>query len=79
MFLGHFIKKVLSDTKNKIDGTMNPSGRKMFVYSAHEMNVATILLSLDAYKINAVPNYGSYVLFEVHRINRVWGLKVRFR
>ena len=50
----------------------------MFVYSAHEINIAYTLLALDAYKIHSIPNYGSYVLFEVHRINGVWGLKVWF-
>ena len=73
------MKKILADTQSKIDGTINPSKRKIFLYSAHEGNIATLLLSLDAYKITDIPPYGSYVLIELHTINGVNGIKVNFQ
>lgn len=76
---GYFLRKVLDDTKSKIDGTLSPSQRKVFVYSGHEINVASVLLSLDAYKLSSIPNYGSNVLLEVHKVKGIYGLKLFFQ
>lgn len=74
---GSLLKKILTDSAAKINNTISPSSRKLFIYSAHEMNVASFLLSLDAYKITDVPPYGGHVLVELHEIDSVWGFKVR--
>lgn len=79
MISGYFLKKILADTKTKIDGGMNPAERKMFIYSAHEMNIATTLLSLEALKLSHVPPYGAYILFEVHNIDGVYGIKLFYQ
>ncbi|XP_030756924.1 venom acid phosphatase Acph-1-like [Sitophilus oryzae] len=76
---GYLLKKILSDTKAKIDNQIQPSQRKMFIYSGHELNVATMLLSLNAYKLSDVPPYGSYILFELHLINGVHGIKLFYQ
>lgn len=76
---GYFFKKIIADTQSKIDGTLSPAGRKMFIYSAHETNVAAILLTLEAFKIVDIPPYGSYVLFEVHEIDGVYGIKLFYQ
>lgn len=73
---GYLLKKIITDTQKKIDATLNPSNKKLFVYSAHETNVATILLALEAFKIADIPPYGSYVLFEVHQVDGIYGLKL---
>lgn len=76
---GYFLKKVLDDTKAKINGTLHTPERKMLIYSAHEMNIATALISLNALKINHIPEYGSYLLFEVHKIDGVYGIKLFYQ
>lgn len=73
---GFFIRKILEDTQAKINETLSPTTRKAFLYSAHEMNVASILLVLGGYHVDDVPPYGSHILFEVHEIDEVWGFKV---
>ncbi|KAF7266415.1 venom acid phosphatase Acph-1-like [Rhynchophorus ferrugineus] len=73
---GYLLRKILNDSASKIDGTLSPSSRKMFLYSAHENNVATLLLSLEAYKLTDVPPYGAHVLVELHRINGVYGFQL---
>lgn len=41
------------------------------------MNVASFILSLDAYKITDIPPYGGHAIVELHEIDGVWGFKVR--
>lgn len=76
---GYQLKKILSDTQNKIDGTLNPQERKIFLYSGHELNVATMLTSLDMFNLVDPPPYGSYLLFEVHIINGIHGIKMFYQ
>ncbi|KAF7266411.1 hypothetical protein GWI33_020242 [Rhynchophorus ferrugineus] len=73
---GYLLRKILNDSASKINGTLSPSSRKMFLYSAHEYNIATFLLSLEAYKLADVPPYGSHVLVELHKVNGVYGFKL---
>ncbi|XP_076257639.1 venom acid phosphatase Acph-1-like [Rhynchophorus ferrugineus] len=73
---GYLLRKILNDSASKINGTLSPSSRKVFLYSAHEINVATFLLSLEAYKITDVPPYGSHVLVELHKIRGVYGFRL---
>uniref|UniRef100_A0AAR5Q1L5 acid phosphatase n=1 Tax=Dendroctonus ponderosae TaxID=77166 RepID=A0AAR5Q1L5_DENPD len=75
---GYLLKKILSDTEIQIDGA-NPQGRKMFLYSGHETNIAALLLSLDVYKLADVPGYGSFILVEVHKIDEVHGIKLFYQ
>ncbi|XP_030767717.1 venom acid phosphatase Acph-1-like [Sitophilus oryzae] len=75
---GNLLKKILSDTEEKINGSIDPSTRKMFIYSAHEMNVANMLLTLGV-EIHMAPPYGSYVLFELHLIDGVYGIKLFYQ
>ncbi|XP_066254927.1 venom acid phosphatase Acph-1-like [Euwallacea similis] len=76
---GFLIKKILTDTKAKINGSLSPSSRKVFFYSGHELNIAATLLALDAYKVTDIPPYGSHVIFEVHEISDVWGIKLFYQ
>lgn len=73
---GYFLKKLIADTQSKINGTLSPENRKMFIYSGHETNIAGLLICLEAYKKLDIPPYGSYLLFEVHNIDGVHGIKV---
>ncbi|XP_030762850.1 venom acid phosphatase Acph-1-like isoform X2 [Sitophilus oryzae] len=76
---GYLLKKILSDTADKINGTISPSTRKVFLYSAHELNVASMLLSLEVYNVTTIAPYGSYVLFELHEIDEVYGIKLFYQ
>ncbi|ENN71935.1 venom acid phosphatase Acph-1 [Dendroctonus ponderosae] len=73
---GPFIQKILTDSEAFINGTISPSSRKMFLYSAHDFNVGCLLLSLDAFALPESPPYGAAVLLELHEIDGVYGLKL---
>ncbi|XP_060530825.1 venom acid phosphatase Acph-1-like [Cylas formicarius] len=75
---GFMLRKILEDSKRKIDGTLTPSSRKMFVYSGHERNVANILTTLGVYQ-DDIPSYGSHVLVELHKISGQYGFKIYYQ
>lgn len=52
------------------------SKTKMFLYSAHESNLAHFLLVLSIFDLPHVPNYGAYIILEVHKIRDSYGIKV---
>ncbi|ENN83161.1 hypothetical protein HUJ04_000175 [Dendroctonus ponderosae] len=73
---GPLIQKILQDTQSLISGTLSPEGRKLFVYSAHDVNVGNMLRSLDAYALDQSPPYGACVIFEVHEVRGQFGIKL---
>ncbi|XP_025830083.1 venom acid phosphatase Acph-1-like [Agrilus planipennis] len=75
---GFFLEKIISDTKDKITGTLKPKGRKMFLYSAHEQNIGHILAGLGLFD-NDIPNYGSHLLFEVRLKNGTYGIEIYYQ
>jgi prostatic aicd phosphatase len=75
---GFLLRKIINDSKAKIDGLLTPQSRKMFLYSAHESNVAKFLRTLDVYDDN-VPAYGAHVLVELHLIRGVYGFQVYYQ
>ncbi|CAG9772627.1 unnamed protein product [Ceutorhynchus assimilis] len=75
---GYFLKKLLTDTKAKINGTIEPPERKMFFYSAHEVNIAAMLLTLNE-AIFELPPYSAFIIFEVHKIEGVYGIKMFYQ
>ncbi|CAG9767945.1 unnamed protein product [Ceutorhynchus assimilis] len=76
VMIGYLIRKILNDSINKINGTLNPQDRKIFLYSGHEVNVATIITSLELISLVDIPTYASYVIFELHKISGVHGFKI---
>ncbi|KAF7266416.1 venom acid phosphatase Acph-1-like [Rhynchophorus ferrugineus] len=76
---GYLLRKIIEDSQSKVDGSISPETRKMFIYSGHEMNVAAMLLSLGVKKLTDIPAYGSYVLFELHEIDGVYGFKIYYQ
>ncbi|XP_018324182.1 venom acid phosphatase Acph-1 [Agrilus planipennis] len=72
---GFYIKKILEDSLRKISNSLTPQDRKLFLYSAHEYNIANILTALDIYN-DIIPNYGSHIIIELRKINGVYGFKV---
>ncbi|GLV41157.1 uncharacterized protein CBL_04681 [Carabus blaptoides fortunei] len=74
---GPLVKKVINDARSKMDGQLNPSGRKLFLYSAHEYNIAYVLSALKMYKLQ-IPSFASYVVIEFHKIDNVFGFMVYY-
>nr|CAI5844099.1 unnamed protein product [Callosobruchus analis] len=74
MAVGYFLEKVIKDTVKKISGTT--PAKKLFLYSAHENNLAELLIALGVFEYPHVPTYGSFILLEVHNITGVHGMKI---
>lgn len=74
-FSGYFIEKILQETFSKINNTN--SGRKIHLYSAHESNIASFLITLGIFGEPHIPNYGAHVILELHKINNKYGFKVQ--
>ncbi|KAK5649383.1 hypothetical protein RI129_000412 [Pyrocoelia pectoralis] len=74
---GFNLKTILDAVKQKIDGTLNPPDRKIWLFSAHEMNVALMLTSLNAF-YRHIPPYGACIMFELHKINDEYGFKIYY-
>lgn len=73
LLLGYLLGKILTDTQKKI---INNIDKKIYLYSAHENNIAELLNVLEIFKPLHIPNYGAYVIFEVHKIGGKYGIKV---
>ncbi|XP_077286082.1 venom acid phosphatase Acph-1-like [Arctopsyche grandis] len=62
---GTLLQKMITDSYNKIKKTLNPQGRKMYLYSGHENNVAAILACAGVFEPHQPP-YGATFLLELH-------------
>lgn len=69
------MNKILTDTELKMSGKAYQA-RKIFLYSAHEHNLASMLHFLGIYNEPHVPSYGAHLLFEIHQLGQSYGLKV---
>ncbi|ERL84027.1 hypothetical protein D910_01346 [Dendroctonus ponderosae] len=72
-FSRFLVKKIIDDSYTKIKGEYY-KGTKIFLYSAHEFNIAVLLRYLDVFYPH-VPPYGSYVIIELHNYGTVRGFK----
>lgn len=63
------------DTTAKLHNEKAMVKKKLFLYSAHEYSIASLLSTLDVFTPH-IPPYGSYVALEIHNISNVHGLKV---
>lgn len=61
---GYHLKKILDDFKSKMDGTLSPSERRMFLYSGHESTLGYMLEALKQ-DVEHIPPYGSALAFEL--------------
>ncbi|CAG9762241.1 unnamed protein product [Ceutorhynchus assimilis] len=75
---GFLLRKIINDSKAKIEQTLVPEQRKMFIYSAHETNMGYFLRTLGVYE-DKIPAYGCHVLVELHKINGIFGFKVFYQ
>lgn len=70
------MKKVVDECKLKISGKMNEN-RKIYLYSGHDVNIGHLLNTLEVYKPH-IPPYNAYFIFELHDIEGVYGVKVKY-
>ncbi|XP_037094239.1 testicular acid phosphatase homolog [Pollicipes pollicipes] len=62
---GPLLKEMLENMQARVDGTLQPPSRRMFVYSAHDVNVACVLTTLQVYN-GLAPPLSSCLLVELH-------------
>ncbi|XP_015835032.2 venom acid phosphatase Acph-1 [Tribolium castaneum] len=74
MSAGYFLQKVIQDSYSKINNTN--SDRKIYMYAAHENNIADLLILLGVFEPPHIPNYGAYVLLELHSVNNKYGIRI---
>lgn len=74
--LGLPVRKVLNNFEKVIDPKQIKKP-KIFLYGAHENNIAGILIALNLWK-RRIPEYSSAVIFELHERNSEYFIKVSF-
>lgn len=74
IFSGFLMKKIIDDSRTKAKG-LGYKDTKVFLYSAHESNVASLLRFLGIF-YSHIPPYGSYIAIEIHNIKGERGVKV---
>nr|AVZ66237.1 venom acid phosphatase [Sclerodermus guani] len=73
---GVLLRKITENMKAVKENTM-AEGRKLFLFSGHETNVAAILNALDVYELH-VPQYSSCVVIELHEVDNSYYVKVNY-
>lgn len=66
LFTGHMLQYFVQESARKINGSITPPGRKMFLYSGHENDIVKMLAALNVYEQH-VPPYCSAVMLELHK------------
>ncbi|XP_044743086.1 venom acid phosphatase Acph-1-like [Chrysoperla carnea] len=76
---GNFLRKIITDIQDKIDGNLEPQGRKIYLYSGHETNAVNMLVALDVWD-NQVPLFSSATIIElIHRVqSNEYGLRIYY-
>lgn len=68
------MKKIIENITQEINNEL-PTNSKIFLYSAHEYNVAFILAAMNVLK-PLIPSPGSMVIIELHKIEEEHFVKV---
>ncbi|KAF5302424.1 hypothetical protein FQR65_LT08513 [Abscondita terminalis] len=67
LYGGKFMKNLVNIMMQKVNGTLTPSNRKLFLYSGHDLNVLSTLYAFNTDCIYKIPSYGACVLLELHK------------
>lgn len=59
------LKTVIEHMQRKVNGTLLPKQKKLYLYSGHENNVINVLAALNLFKPH-VPKYSAGVVIELH-------------
>ncbi|GJQ72937.1 hypothetical protein Trydic_g1579 [Trypoxylus dichotomus] len=61
------VSKIILDTRSKLDSDGTDCATKLHIYSAHELNIAQMLIGMRSFIPPHMPNYCSCIIFEVRR------------
>ncbi|GJQ72931.1 hypothetical protein Trydic_g1573 [Trypoxylus dichotomus] len=75
ILLGKLTAKILQQTKAKMNKT---SECKIHLYSGHDNNIAHVLIFFGV-MFPHFPQYGAYLIIEVHRISHKYGIKLSYK
>lgn len=67
---GFLMSRIINDTQLIINKHPSVEGRKVSLYSGHDLNIVAVLSWLGTPDIH-VPQYGSFIIFEIHEIFRI--------
>lgn len=73
---GTLLKQIIEDTLGKINNKPSIKQRKLVIYSAHDITIAAFLGALKLLTLERMPQYGAYLMVELHYINETYGFKV---
>ncbi|XP_065169376.1 venom acid phosphatase Acph-1-like [Atheta coriaria] len=73
--IGPLVKLITDNAVAKASNTLEPPGRKMFLYAGHDLNVYYLLQALNVWEGEEML-YGAYIIIEVHNIRGTYGFKV---
>jgi len=63
---GPLVKEIVSNLRDFVGSKLEPSGRKMLMYSAHDVTLATFLSAMKMYN-GIQPPYASLLMVELHQ------------
>ncbi|KAF5302431.1 hypothetical protein FQR65_LT08520 [Abscondita terminalis] len=66
---GISLKNVIKNMKRKVTNSLIPNNRKIFLYSAHDVNVVNIFAVMNVFKAH-FPNYNAATIIELHHNNK---------
>lgn len=64
---GPLVKELVEHLRDYAQSKLTPPNRKLFMYSAHDVTVATFLSALQIFN-DIQPPYASMVLVELHEL-----------
>ena len=64
---GPLVKELVEHLRDYAQSKLSPPNRKLFMYSAHDVTVATFLSALQIFN-DIQPPYASMVLVELHEL-----------
>lgn len=75
---GPLLKKITNDMLAKKDGTIEPEGRKMFMFVGHDSTIVTLLDVMHVWN-NQMPHYNIMTMIELHEDNDGWNVQIFLR
>ncbi|XP_071056083.1 venom acid phosphatase Acph-1-like [Onthophagus taurus] len=75
---GFLISKIINNTYSTINGEIEAKNHKIHVYSAHDLNIASMLNFFDNF-VPHNPNYGAHIIIEVHKYIGIYILKFLYQ
>lgn len=72
---GAMLKRIIEDSRGKAKNEEPYKNRKVYIYSAHDFGMVSLLSSLKIFNQEEL-SYGAHIIFELHKINENYGFKV---